>query len=103
MLENFRSLRKLRWPIKSGTGECSRQDAKNAKFGVDFFLAAFAGFARDNPIWVAALPRWVLCGQIRFSFVLFASFVVSPFPFLLAARSRRVHYAADFFFRSSRR
>jgi hypothetical protein len=29
--------------------ECSRQDAKNAKFGVDFFLAAFAGLARDDP------------------------------------------------------
>jgi len=42
------------------TGICSRQDAKNAKFGVIFFLCALCVFARDIPTFGLRRSRAVL-------------------------------------------
>jgi hypothetical protein len=39
----------IRVKVQSETWKCSRQDAKNAKFGLFFFLALFAAFARNDP------------------------------------------------------
>jgi hypothetical protein len=56
----LRSLRKFLGNRKLGFGYSSRQDAKSAKFGQDFFLKTFAAFASLREIFrdlVAALPR----------------------------------------------
>jgi hypothetical protein len=65
-VQNLRSLRKFLGNRKLGLGYSSRQDAKSAKFGQDFFLKNFAAFASLREIFrdlVAALPRWVLRGE----------------------------------------
>jgi hypothetical protein len=61
IVESFRGLRKLSGgPWLPKTGICSRQDAKNAKFGSLIFFAAFAPLREIFRVLVAARPRWVL-------------------------------------------
>ncbi|GEM_PF-5622100 len=53
-------------PESSKTGICSRQDAKNAKFGSLISLRPLRLWREIFRVLVAARPHWALCGYITF-------------------------------------
>jgi len=66
MAQSFRVLRKFcSGPQPLKTRICSRQDAKNAKFGIGFPFATFASLREIFRLSVAALPRWDLRGEVN--------------------------------------